>query len=143
MWRLVSTPASRSGPGVAGSNIFLATAPHIIVPYTANWGVTLNRKNFDIQANWNYKARSRMNYFAATDSYLYYTARTFVDITVNYRPFKEWSGIGLYAAVANLRNEKEQKHEWVAANGSTPPGARERRELEFGPLWTVGIKGTF
>ncbi|MEO7700649.1 MAG: carboxypeptidase regulatory-like domain-containing protein [Opitutus sp.] len=131
-----------SGPGAASSNLFVAVAPHIVEPYTANWGISFNRPKFDFQANWNYKARARMNYFVATDSYLYYTARTFVDLTANYRPFKKWP-VGFYAAVSNLRNEKEQRHEWVGASGATPAGARERRELEFGPLWTIGIKGTF
>ncbi len=63
--------------------------------------------------------------------------RLYIDISGEYSLSRR---VGLFA---NLRNINDATEDQEVAGPSTPAQAQFRQRLDFGSLWTFGLKGTF
>ena len=63
--------------------------------------------------------------------------RLYIDVLGEYYFWKR------FALFANLRNLRDQPEDREIAGPSTPEHAQFRQRVDFGSLWTFGIKGTF
>lgn len=112
------------------------------VPRTASWGVSLNRPRFSFRANWNYRGHQRRNAIAAGSSiepgtFMYWSKRLYIDLNAEAYITKR------FALFAALRNIGDAPDDIQIYGPSTPEHAQFRQRIEFGSLWTFGIKGTF
>ncbi|MES2696277.1 MAG: TonB-dependent receptor, partial [Verrucomicrobiota bacterium] len=115
------------------------------VPRTANWGVNLNRGRYALRMNWNYRGNQRRLAIAnpgpATSiepgTFTYWSKRLYVDVNAEYTFYKR------FAAFAALRNIGDTPDDVQVYGPSTPQESQFRQRVEFGSLWTFGIKGTF
>jgi TonB-dependent receptor len=112
------------------------------VPRTASWGASLNRERFSLRANWNYRGLQRRAAIAAGNSiepgtYTWWSKRLYLDLNGEYNLTKR---LALYASIRNVADAPDD----VKVFGpSTPAVARFRTRIEFGSLWSFGLKGTF
>jgi TonB-dependent receptor len=112
------------------------------VPRTASWGVSLNRERYSLRANWNYRSLQRRAAIAAGSSiepgtHTWWSKRLYLDLNGEYTLTKRLS---LYASIRNVADAPDD----VKVFGpSTPAVARFRTRVEFGSLWSFGLKGTF
>ena len=112
------------------------------VPRTASWGVSLNRERYSLRANWNYRSLQRRGAIAAGSSiepgtHTWWSKRLYLDLNGEYTLTKRLS---LYASIRNVADAPDD----VKVFGpSTPAVARFRTRVEFGSLWSFGLKGTF
>jgi iron complex outermembrane receptor protein len=112
------------------------------VPRTANWGISLTRSKFKLQTKWNYNGRRRQGPVAvargiAPGTYNWGSKRLLVDVIGEYSINKHWSFF------ANLNNVGDTPSDIEIANPNTPEIAQFRQRLQYGSLWTCGIKATF
>jgi iron complex outermembrane recepter protein len=111
------------------------------IPSTYNWGVSLNRPKFNVRANWNYRGRQRLAAVTGIGiepgTYNWYTRRLYVDLSGEYTLTRNF---GLFAQVRNVGDATEDQK---MIGPHTPKEAQFSGRLEFYPLWTVGLKGTF
>lgn len=112
------------------------------VPRTANWGASLTRPKFALRANWNYRGAQRRAAIAAGQSiepgtFTYWSKRLYLDLNAEVFFYKR------YAVFAALRNVGDAPDDVKVYGPSTPEHARFRQRIEFGSLWTFGIKGSF
>jgi hypothetical protein len=112
------------------------------VPRTASWGASLNRPRFSLRANWNYRGHQRRNAIAAGPSiepgtFTYWSKRLYIDLNAEVYLTKR------FALFAALRNIGDAPDDIQVYGPSTPEHAQFRQRIEFGSLWTFGIKGTF
>jgi iron complex outermembrane recepter protein len=112
------------------------------IPRTASWGLSLNRKNYVLRANWNYRSEQRRNAVANgvgvdPDTYTWFAPRLYMDLNAEYRFYQ---GLSLYTSVRNVLNAPDDTKIYAA---STPEIARFRSRNQFGSLWIIGIKGIF
>lgn len=115
------------------------------VPRTASWGASLNRQRYTLRANWNYRGRQRRNAIAnpgpntsiEPGTYLWWSKRLYVDLNAEFKLNKN------FALFANLRNIGDAPDDVQVEGPSTPEHAQFRQRIEFGSLWTFGIKGRF
>ncbi len=112
------------------------------VPRTASWGVSLNRERYSLRANWNYRSLQRRAAIAAGPSiepgtYTWWSKRLYLDLNAEYNLTKR---LALYASIRNLADAPDD----IKVFGpSTPAVARFRTRVEYGSLWSFGLKGTF
>jgi TonB-dependent receptor len=112
------------------------------VPRSASWGVSLTRPKYNVRLNWNYRGLSRNNAIAAGNSiepgtFNWSSKRLYLDVVGEYY---FWKRIGFFYNFRNLGNATED----VKIYGpSTPAVARFRTRIDYGSLWTFGLKGTF
>jgi TonB-dependent receptor len=112
------------------------------IPRTASWGVSLNRERFSLRANWNYRSLQRRAAIAAGSSiepgtYTWWSKRLYLDLNGEYNLTRR------FALFASLRNIADAPDDIKVYGPSTPEVARFRTRVEFGSLWSVGLKGTF
>ncbi len=111
------------------------------IPKTASWGVSLNRSKYGLRANWNYRGHQRRNASTGNSiepgTFTYWSKRLYLDLNAEYNLSKHFA---LYAA---LRNVLDSPDDVQVYGPSTPEHAQFRQRIEFGSLWTFGIKGTF
>ncbi|MBI4624295.1 MAG: TonB-dependent receptor [Verrucomicrobia bacterium] len=112
------------------------------VPRTASWGVSLSRERFNFRLNWNYKGRNRRGLVAAGNSiepgtYNWGSKYLFLDVLGEYHFLKHLSFF------FNLRNVGNSYTDFEIAGPSTPPHAQFNSRVDYGSLWTFGVKGTF
>ena len=112
------------------------------VPRTYSWGFSLNRAKYNLRANWNYRSKQRRNAIAAGPSiepgtYTWWSKRLYLDVNAEYY---FWKRLAVYAA---LRNVLDAPDDIQVYGPSTPEHAQFRQRIQFGSLWSFGIKGTF
>ena len=114
------------------------------IPRTANWGLSLNRERYSLRANWNYRGLQRRGAVASTatngiqpGTFTWWSKRLYLDINAEVFFYKRFA---LYAAIRNIGSEPED----IKVFGpSTPAVARFRQRIDYGSLWSFGVKGTF
>jgi TonB-dependent receptor len=126
--RLLGPQASSNFPG--------------FIPRTASWGVSLNRERYSLRANWNYRSLQRRNAIAAGNSiepgtFTWWSKRLYLDLNGEYYFWKR------FAVFASIRNIGDAPDDIKVYGPSTPAVARFRERIEYGSLWSFGVKGTF
>ncbi|MSU24245.1 MAG: TonB-dependent receptor [Opitutus sp.] len=112
------------------------------IPRTYSWGASLNRERYSLRANWNYRSLQRRGTIAAGPSiepgtYTWWSKRLYLDLNAEIKLSKR---LGLFAAIRNLADAPDD----IKVFGpSTPAVARLRERIEYGSLWSVGVKGNF
>jgi TonB-dependent receptor len=112
------------------------------VPRSGSWGFSLTRERFNARINWNYRGRQQQGLVAASTSvgaetYNWTASRYSYDILGEYNISKR------LAAFATLRNVNDAPLRREIAGPNTPAHARLNQLVEYGSLWTFGLKGTF
>jgi iron complex outermembrane recepter protein len=111
------------------------------VPRTANWGISLSRPRYNLRANWNYIGRQRSDKIEGASigpgTFTWISKRLYLDLNGEYTFWK------CFAVFANLRNVTDAPDDVEIYGPTTPAQARFRERIEFGSLWTLGIKGSF
>ncbi len=126
--RLIGPPASGNFPG--------------FIPRTASWGLSLNRERYTLRANWNYRSLQRRAPIAAGSSiepgtYTWWSKRLYLDLNGELNLTRR---LALFASIRNLADAPDD----IKVYGpSTPAVARFRGRIEYGSLWSFGLKGTF
>lgn len=126
---------------ITGPTLTRFTAAQII-PRTGSWGVSLTRSKFNVRANWNYRGRQRENPVAESTSigpgtYNWTAKRYSYDLLGEYQLTKR------LALFANFRNVNDAPLTREIAGPQTPAHAYLDQNVEYGALWTFGIKGAF
>ena len=126
------TKLSLSGDAEANFNRF--------IPLSQNWGVSLDRKKYNIRLNWNSRGRQQRGLItgvAEPGTYEYVRARLTLDVEMEYRFRKE---LAVFAGARNVTGEPEV----VQRYGPNTPGyARNFQVAHHGATISVGVKGTF
>ncbi len=136
--RGLSVFANTTRQALRGSTVadFSGFAPMIV-----NGGLTLSRARFTLQVSANHRGLSRGSLRAgagiAPGVYSYTSGGTYVDIASEFRATRRFA---LFANVRNAFNETQPGLDYAQ---NTPAYARLRSRGESGPLWTVGVKGSF
>jgi iron complex outermembrane receptor protein len=112
------------------------------IPRSGSWGVSLNREKYNLRVNWTYRSRQRRNEVAVgpgvePGTFNWGLKRLTVDLLGEYQLSRR------FALFANLRNVNDATDDFELSGPSTPPHAQFRSRLDFGSLWTFGVKGTF
>ncbi len=112
------------------------------IPRSGSWGVSLTRPKYNTRINWNYRGRQRRGIVASGASiepgtYTWGSKRLYIDVSGEYY-FRK--AIALFA---NLRNIGDATEDQQIFGPNTPAVARFRQRLDFGSLWTFGLRGTF
>jgi iron complex outermembrane receptor protein len=112
------------------------------IPRSGSWGVSLTREKFNLRINWNYRGRQRRAVVANGASiepgtYNWGSKRLYIDVS------GEYSLTRRLALFTNLRNINDATEDTEIHGPSTPAHAQFRSRLDFGSLWTFGLKGTF
>ena len=112
------------------------------IPRTYSWGVSLNRERFSLRANWNYRSLQRRAAIANGASiepgtYTWWSKRLYLDLNGEFSLTRRLS---LYASIRNIGSAPDD----IKVYGpSTPEVARFRSRVDYGSLWSFGLKGTF
>jgi TonB-dependent receptor len=112
------------------------------IPRSGSWGVSLTRPTYNLRINWNYRGRQRAGAVAAGASiepgtYNWNSKRMYIDIS------GEYSLTRRIALFTNLRNIGDATEDTKIIGPRTPASAQFRSRLDFGSLWTFGLRGTF
>ncbi len=112
------------------------------IPRSGSWGVSLTRPGYNLRVNWNYRGRQRRGIVATGASiepgtYNWGSKRLYVDVSAEYSLTRR------LALFTNLRNINDATEDAEIAGPNTPAHAQFRSRLDFGSLWTFGLKGTF
>ncbi|MDO8541666.1 MAG: carboxypeptidase regulatory-like domain-containing protein [Opitutaceae bacterium] len=112
------------------------------LPRSGSWGVSLTRPAYNLRVNWNYRGRHRRGVVATGGSiepgtYNWGGKRLYVDVSGEYYV---WKRLALFM---NLRNIGDATEDAKVYGPSTPAHANFRSRLDFGSLWTFGLKGRF
>jgi TonB-dependent receptor len=112
------------------------------IPFTANWGASLNRPGYVLRARWNYQGRQRRALVAAGRSieagtYNWGSKRLIVDLSA------EWVLFRRITAFASVNNWGNAPVDLEISGPNTPTAAQFRQRTLYGPLWTVGLKRSF
>jgi TonB-dependent receptor len=112
------------------------------IPRSGSWGVSLTRPGYNLRVNWNYRGRQRRGLVATGASiepgtYNWGSKRLYVDVSAEYSLTRR------IALFTNLRNIGDATEDAEIHGPSTPAHAQFRSRLDFGSLWTFGLKGTF
>lgn len=131
------------------ANTLRATGPNVdnftgiaLIPRTYNWGVSLTRAKYSLRMNWNYRGRQReglgtMGRSIDPRTYNWTAMRYSYDLLGEYKISRRLS------AFATLRNINDAPLQREIAGPSTPAVAYLDQLVEYGALWTFGIKGSF
>jgi TonB-dependent receptor len=112
------------------------------IPRTASWGLSLNRERYSLRANWNYRSLQRRGAIAAGSSiepgtFTWWSKRLYLDLNAEFLLMRR---LALFASIRNIGDAPDD----VKVFGpSTPAVARFRTRVEYGSLWSFGLKGTF
>jgi hypothetical protein len=71
------------------------------------------------------------------NTYTWGSRRSYIDLTAEYSLTRR------LALFANLRNLNDPTDDVEIAGPNTPAAAQFRQRVEFGSLWTIGVKGSF
>ncbi len=112
------------------------------IPRSGSWGVSLTREKYNLRINWNYRGRQRRAIVASGASiepgtYNWGLKRLYIDVS------GEYSLTRRLALFTNLRNINDATEDTEISGPSTPAHAQFRSRLDFGSLWTFGVRGTF
>ncbi len=109
------------------------------IPENANWGLDFNRQPWVVKLKWNYRGEQRRGAQTAfgANGREFYTARTNLDVNVEYKLSKRFT---FFANARNLLNEPQRL---VRYGDLTPDYARFYQDEEFGVQMSVGVKGTW
>ncbi len=114
------------------------------IPRSGSWGVSLTRPGYNLRINWNYRGRQRRAVVNANPAasiepgtYNWGSKRLYLDIS------GEYSLTRRLALFTNLRNINDATEDAEIHGPSTPAHAQFRSRLDFGSLWTFGLKGIF
>ncbi len=112
------------------------------VPRTVAAGVSLSRPRYNIQVKWNYNSPRRLNPVATgrgiePGTYNWGSKRTLVDVIGEYYFYRR------IALFANLNNIGDAPSDNEIYGPSTPALAQFRQRINYGSLWTIGVKGSF
>lgn len=110
-------------------------------PMILNGGFTFSRSRWTLQVSANHRGVSRGALRAgngiAPGVYSYTGNGTYVDVASEFRLMRR------FAVFANVRNAFNEAQDGLDYAEGTPAYARVRSRGETGPLWTVGLKGTY
>ncbi len=110
-------------------------------PRSGSWGVSLTREKFNVRFNWNYRGKRRGAAVTGAglpeDNYTWIPERLTLDAQAEVFIYKR---IALFGSLRNVTNEPEDTHIY---NDLTPGVARFRNRIDYGALWTFGLRGTF
>ncbi|MEN9635114.1 MAG: hypothetical protein RL077_3518 [Verrucomicrobiota bacterium] len=111
------------------------------VPRTGSWGTSVSRDKYTVRLNWNYVGRRRSGLVTGRsigpNTYTWSSKRSYIDLAGEYLIRKS------FVLFANLRNINDPPDDTEIAGPNTPAAAQLRQRIEFGSLWTFGIKVTF
>ena len=112
------------------------------VPRTVAMGVSLSRPRYNVQVKWNYNSPRRQAPVAPgrgiePGTYNWGSKRTLVDVIGEYYFYKR------IALFANLNNIGDAPSDNEIYGPSTPTAAQFRQRINYGSLWTIGVKGSF
>lgn len=111
------------------------------IPRSANWGISLTRKKFNVRANWNYRGRQRNAVVTGAGiepgTFNFQSKRLSLDVLGEYY---FWKRVGFFF---NLRNVSDTTQDTEISGPSTPSHAQLRQRIDYASLWTFGIKGDF
>jgi TonB-dependent receptor len=109
------------------------------IPKSGNWGGTFSGKRLTVTARWNHRGEDRRGPLAAfgPDGYIYYRARTTLDMNAVYQLTRRLS---LNASVNNLLNKPQTE---LRYGSSTPAYASQYEEREFAIQMAIGLRGSF
>ena len=111
------------------------------IPKTAAWGISLNRPNYSLKVNWNYKSKHRRAAITGASippgTYVFGSKRLFVDIIGEYRLTRN------FALFGNIRNLRDTPEDFARDGPGIPDVAKFRQRDRYGALWIFGVKGTF
>jgi iron complex outermembrane receptor protein len=111
------------------------------IPRSGSWGVSLTRPKYNLRLNWNYRGLSRNNRVTGVGieegTFNWTSKRLYVDVVGE---FVVWKRTALFF---NLRNIGDATEDVKIYGPSTPAVARFRQRIDYGALWTFGLKGTF
>lgn len=106
-----------------------------------NWGVSLNRRLFSANLNWNYRGRERRAMITGTNipsgTYEYVASRLMLDLSLEARLHKR---VSLYLTGRNLTNVSTDRERYAV---DTPYYARRFQVGESGAFYSIGLKGEF
>ena len=113
-----------------------------LIPRTYNWGASLTRAKYNLRMNWNYRGRQReglgtMGRSIDPRTYNWTAMRYSYDILGEYNISKR---LALFATLRNVNDAPLQRE---IAGPSTPALAYQDQLVEYGALWTFGLKGSF
>ncbi len=110
-------------------------------PRSGSWGISLTRERFSTRLNWNYRGARRgpasTGVGIPAETYTWIPKRLTLDAQVDYNLSKRFT---LFASMRNAGNEPEDT---LIYNDATPGPARFRNRIDYGSLWTFGVRGTF
>jgi iron complex outermembrane receptor protein len=107
------------------------------IPESANWGLNARWKRFGAVLNWNHRGKQKRGAMVAVNGYEYITARTTLDLSMDYQLSSRFT---LYGNAQNVFNEPETAHRY---GPDTPHYAKHHRETKHGVQITLGVKGSF
>gem|GEM_PF-145790 len=112
------------------------------VPRTVAWGVSLSRPRYNLQVKWNYNSPRRLAPVATgrgiePGTYNWGSKRLLIDVIGEYYLSKR------IALFANLNNVGDAPSDNEIYGPSTPVAAQFRQRINYGSLWTIGVKGSF
>ena len=112
------------------------------VPRTVAWGVSLSRPRYNLQVKWNYNSPRRLAPVATgrgiePGTYNWGSKRLLIDVIGEYYLSKR------IALFANLNNISDAPSDNEIYGPSTPVAAQFRQRINYGSLWTIGVKGSF
>ena len=112
------------------------------VPRTVAWGVSLSRPRYNVQVKWNYNSPRRQTPIALgrgiePGTYNWGSKRMLIDVIGEYYVYKR------IALFANLNNIGDAPSDNEIYGPSTPVLAQFRQRINYGSLWTIGVKGSF
>jgi len=112
------------------------------VPRTVAWGASLSRPRYNLQVKWNYNSPRRQTPVATgrgiePGTYNWGSKRLLLDVIGEYYFFKR------FAVFANLNNIADEPSDLAIYGPSTPTQAQFRQRINYGSLWTIGVKGSF
>ena len=114
------------------------------IPRTANWGVSLTRKSYNLKLNWSYRSVQRDGLVSAAGgrsvdpaTYNWGIAQLKMELTAEYH-LRQHASVFL-----NVRDLTSPPEGFRTYAPNTPDYARLNTYKTYGALWTVGVKTTF
>ncbi len=111
------------------------------IPRSGSWGVSLTRPKYNLRMNWNYRGRSRNNRITGNSiedgTFNWRSKRLYIDVVGEVYFYKRM------AVFFNFRNIGDATEDQQVYGPSTPDVARFRQRIDYGSLWTFGVKGTW
>ncbi len=108
---------------------------------SASWGASLTRPKFNVRVNWNFRDRQRNAALNGVGiepgTFNYSPRRLYIGVQAEYYFWKRLS------VFANLQNIADATVDWEIYGPSTPEHAQFRQRIQYGSLWTFGVKGTW